>query len=571
MLKKFLQVSLLVGAAVVLSLQAQAQSVSLNIIGSSAQFLEAGLGANYTSGGINAPCVWSVSSSNIVATDTSVTPSAVDKGSAWVEWTKGGGTCAVPGSTSLIYAYLNTDSVVGNRCLFNSTCTISYAPGSGTAPSGLILTGGTANCGTTGECTLPAVIANKLTNVRPNVAATDIRPEDAEFAISRALHPCGSPVVSGSQYLGLGYSNGGVIDSAVSTKAFNVVYFLLPSSYNVTLVGATAELVAVHGDGTGTGFATSGNLSNSTLAKMLDGTIETTPNGGAANVLLREPLSGTYNTMEYNIPNATGNTVGITPASANKTSQDVGLNQAVAQRNCSDNGTGTAAVTTLKFTNSTTGATRLRAIGTGEELSEVGSYANGKGGTNNLGYSFWSVANFASLGTVARTGFYTVDDVDPLDKTSCSYTGVIPTTGSAALACVDMHNVGNGTYPIWSLLRMVNTNTSISSTVATLASAEQHFVSFNTTTSRPDFIVPSSMSVVRSHFVPPVPTGDSFKYYEPASTSIANGDAQLGNGRTACTSPELGGDVGGVVITLTSDSSWCSTNSNTHGQTGERR
>jgi hypothetical protein len=579
MLKKFLKVSLVIGAAVAsLSLSANAQTVKLNIIGSSAYWLEAGLGANFSGtvsnpGLIKATCVWSENTNTVAATDTSVSPSAVDKGSAWVAWTTGtGGTCAAPSSSSLVYAYLNTDSVVGNRCLFNSTtCTIAFPTGN-PAPANQILTGGVANCGTTGECALPTTVTNVLnTFKKANVAASDIRPEDAEFAIARAQKPCGTAVASGSQYLGLGYTNGGtlgVINSAIpsSTKTFNVVNFSLPTGtnpYNVTLVGATALVVAVHGDGTSTGFATSGNLTNSQLAKLLDGTTQTTPNGGAANVLVREPLSGTYNTMEYNIPNASGNTLGITPASANKTSQDVGLNQAVAQRNCNSNGTGTSAVTTLKFVNATTGATRLRAIGTGEELAEVGSFANASGGTNNIGYGFWSLANYTSLGAVSNTGYYKIDNVDPLTSsaTGCSYTGVLPVSGTA-LKCVDMHNVANGTYPIWSLLRMVNTDTTVSGTIQNLATSTQKFVSFNSTTARPDFIVPAQLQVVRSHFIPPIGTG------EP--TVAANGDFQLGDGSSACIANELGGDVGGIVLTLTADSANCNGTSKT-GQTAERR
>jgi hypothetical protein len=405
------------------------------------------------------------------------------------------------------------------------------------------------------------------TFAKANVAATDIRPEDAEFAITRALTTCPNTVGS-PQYLGLGYTSGGahgLINSAIpsSTKSFNVVNFSLPTvtnPYNVTLVGATAVLVAVHGDGTASGFATSGNLSNSNLAKLLDGTTQTTPAGGAANVLIREPLSGTYNTMEYNIPNATGNTTGITPASANKTSQDVGLTQATTQRNC--NATTGFAINPLKFTNATTGATRLRAIGTGEELTQVGAYANTSGGTNNLGYGFWSVSNFAGVGAVSHTAFYTVDTVDPLDSTTCSYTGTIPTNGTNALKCVDMHNVANGTYPIWSLLRLVNTDTTVSGTAATLAGAAQAFVTFNSTTAHPDFITPDKMTVVRSHFIPPAGTGQP--------TVAANGDWQLNDGSSACTANESGGDVGGVVITLTTDNGNCTGSSKT-GLTGQRR
>ncbi len=64
MLKNFLKVSLVIGAALAsLSQQANAQTVKLNIIGSSAYWLEAGLGANFSgsTGLIKASCVWSES------------------------------------------------------------------------------------------------------------------------------------------------------------------------------------------------------------------------------------------------------------------------------------------------------------------------------------------------------------------------------------------------------------------------------------------------------------------------------------------------------------------------------
>lgn len=39
----------------------------------------------------------------------------------------------------------------------------------------------------------------------------------------------------------------------------------------------------------------------------------------------------------------------------------------------------------------------------------------------------------------------------------------------------------------------------------------------------------------------------------------------------ACTAvPEAGGYVGGVVVTLSANSTWCTDNKNTHGQTGGR-
>jgi hypothetical protein len=71
------------------------------------------------------------------------------------------------------------------------------------------------------------------------------------------------------------------------------------------------------------------------------------------------------------------------------------------------------------------------------------------------------------------------------------------------------------------------------------------------------------MTAVRSHFTPPAGTG------YPATN--ANGDSALGNGRTACTAKEAGGDVGGVVIALTTDSSYCTAHGVTTGETGLRR
>jgi hypothetical protein len=96
--------------------------------------------------------------------------------------------------------------------------------------------------------------------------------------------------------------------------------------------------------------------------------------------------------------------------------------------------------------------------------------------------------------------------------------------------------------------------------VQALATSADKFVSFGQTTSRPDFITPSSLSVVRSHFTPPGVT----------TNPLANGDSKLGAMNSPCNATEAGGDVGGVIFTLTSDSSFCSTNGVKTGQTGHR-
>jgi hypothetical protein len=551
-MKNLLKASFALGvAALALSAtNAKAQTVSINGLGSSALFLELGLGANSTSGLIHASCVWSENTSTVVATDTSAGAALTDKGNAWAAWTVGtGGTCAQPASNAKVYGYLQTDSVVGNRCLFNAhlapaKCSIAY-PTDTPAPAGLILGAK--------EVALPVNVANALNASQVNVAGTDIRPEDAEFAIARTLKSCGTPVATGSQYLGLGYPNGSVIKSFFSASTFNVINFSLHVGFTVTPVGATPIVVVVNGYPDSTGLSQAGitNLSTSTLAKFLDGTYSyadqmlPTPaaSGDKVTTIIREPLSGTYNTMEYNVPNTT----------VNQTSQDVGVNQLANQKNCS----GTGVKSNPMHIQGASFGYRSRAIGTGQELSSVIATSN------SLGYGFWSVANYAGYTPAAapRAKYLTINGVDPLLKSGVAYTGTVPVTGSTALANVDLHTTGNGTYPIWSLLRLVSTGSTTPVAVTNLATSAQAFVSFGTTTSRPDFIIPSSLTVVRSHFIPPAGVD------EP--TTAANG--HIGLTSSACTAAETGGDVGGVVYSLRTDSSYCTTNNVTTGHTGQRQ
>ena len=122
----------------------RAQTVVFNAIGSSAQFLEAGLAAGSATtaspAGLGATCVWSKNSANTGALEAKdPTTAQTESGNAWVAWTPGsGGTCAAPATNSQIYAFLQTDSTVGVRCYFNK-CTMGAATSpAGTAPDGLI-------------------------------------------------------------------------------------------------------------------------------------------------------------------------------------------------------------------------------------------------------------------------------------------------------------------------------------------------------------------------------------------------------------------------------------------------
>jgi hypothetical protein len=572
-------------ALLALAMNANAQTVQVNGIGSSALFLEAGLGASSTTtGSIHASCVWSgnnsASAGNVVAaTDTSSGTSESDAGNAWVAWTTGsGGTCTSPASDAAVYAYLQTDSVVGDRCLFNANnfspakCTIAY-PTTAVAPAGLIL--GVAN-----EHALPTSISAALNSATVNAAGTDIRPEDALFATARATNGhgnCGTAIVSGSQYLGLGYNNGDNIVSSFGTapSVFHAINFTLPTksgnNYAVTPVGATPILVVVNGQTTRSGFGAHSfsNIQSQTLAELLDGTLSLTGEAGGGSggnpvtVLLREPLSGTYNTMEYNVPNRL-NIPGSGGAPAQfGTSQDVGHNQAAAQQACD---TSHNPIMTLNV-GTAGGGHRRRAIGTGQELSEVIDATN----ADVLGYGFWSVANFAGFTSSAAPNarYLTVDGVDPLITTSSNHNGNIPLTGTTDLENVTLSHVADGSYPIWSLLRFVTFGATAPTAVTDLSTAAQEFVSEGTTTSRPDFVTVSNLQVVRSHFVPPAPAVVNPGVSDGQPTPAANGSVGH-SGTSACTKPEVGGDVGGVIITLATNETNCAADGGS-GTTGERR
>jgi hypothetical protein len=565
---KFLK-GLLGGVALLLfanTVTAHAQ-VEFAGIGSSAQFLQLGEAAALETEGTIYPeaCVWTQASglsTTAFALDPTTSNTAKDSGQVWVTWTKGStGTCTAPAGTGIFVSfYLQTDSVVGDRCLFNA-CHVEF-PAALTATSNLLSSVNSS----ISEVALPTAIFNLLmptsAGTTVNAAGTDIRPEDAEFAIKRATTSCGSSVatgtygsVSSTQYLGLGYNstftsgNSNSVITGFTGSTFNVVPFSLPSSFTVTPLGATPILVVVNStDGSSTGFDDSNitNLNRSTLALYLDGSIGNTQDalipgdtetGKPTTVILREPLSGTYNTMEYNIPN----TLGL------QTSQDVGFNQlpfsssTAFNRNCNGPvGTGVEPEWNANGTAMTalaSGANRIRAIGTGQELSFALTPPSGAN-TDVLAYAFWSTSNFAGFTSSAapHAKYLSIDGVDPL---FANYNGTIPTT-STALHTVTFTHVADGTYPIWSLLRLVTTASGATTAAQDLATGAQIFGAPGVTATHPDFIPFTSLHVERSHFTPP---GVTYPGSTPKNSMCS-------------TQAEQGGDVGGIPIPCKADSDY---------------
>lgn len=509
---------------VVTSSNAQATWV-FNGAGSSALYLEGGEAAAAqlqtvagTGGtlGDTYQCVWT-SSAAVVATDPTTTQT--ESGQSWVAWSidtaTGGTDCLNAGTNPQVYTYEQTDSVVGNRLLFNSATEVASSASVAAQTKPLIYVanacqaGGwdsSANPNTPVEtCNLPSSIQTLLQSpFQINVAGTDIRPEDALFATDRALTPCGTAIpftlgqTTTSQYLGLGYTSGGTaISSYYSSGTFHVTSFSLPSGYQVFRFGAAPIVVHVNQTNASgapsvgaAGFGDAGitNIPSGVLANFLDGTLSRTQDIPGATgtsqgvtVLIREPLSGTYNTMEYNVPNTL----------ENQTSSDVGQVQQATQRAC--------ATTANPMHIATKAGIRARVVGTGE--MEKVMFGQELPGANTffpavLGWSFWSQPNFqnayaGSGGYQFDARYLMVDGVDPLQN---SYTGgTIPTVGNGLLTNVTLAHVIDGTYPIWSFLRLVCTgaNPTACTTASNLVQTAQNYValgSFASALHPPDFV-----------------------------------------------------------------------------------
>jgi hypothetical protein len=212
---------------------------------------------------------------------------------------------------------------------------------------------------------------------------------------------------------------------------------------------------------------------------------------------------------------------------------------------------------------------RSRVIGTGEMLNVLFGVTNiGAPPTGAiLGYAFWSTQNFKNAysgsspyNTNAR--YLTVDGVDPLLNFYGPYpgsagpcgsgtcpAGTIPTPGNGGVGSVTLANDADGSYPIWSFLRLVCTGRGTSAACAaanSLTTAAQSFVTFGAAKSQPDLVPIASATVVRSHFLPPG--------IGTLGCTLSNGTIVSDGGAIkGINEPECGGDVGGEVLTIVSD------------------
>jgi len=419
-------------------------------------------------------------------------------GNIWVVWDDGN-------NPTVICAYLSIDSAIGVRSFFAYPSAILSMPSGDVGSNGDQLV---PNPMPPDE-PLPQAVYNALNNSTFNAGMTDIRPEDALFATNRALAPLTD------DRSGLGYGPGPVgtpIKSAFSGSFVQPVAFALsgqdpisgqtiPFTYATSSIGAAPVVVFVNTTILQAGHFGNPRFTNAlrfNLAGLLSGystrthdiTTSLVAPAAGARVMVREPLSGTYNTMEFNIPRSkeigSSQEIGVDP------SVDNPLNQHYA-----------------------TGGSRQRVVGTGQMVSEVVAIPDA------IGYAFWSFGNFANA--VTSTKYITVDGIDPLRNVYTN--GFFPTCPNPPCpGLLTFPHILDGTYPIWSVLRMVTVDP-VPPFVQTLLSAAQTEAG-----NIPDFVPASQLFVFRSH-------------YNQSGVTGANGHLN----------PEAGGDMGGAVLTANSD------------------
>ena len=501
MLKKMKVVSMALafaaGAILASNSYGQTDTILFNGAGSSAAFNAIALAARISNvGGTSGVCGnhdWTLKSGG-QGIDTRASGINPLTGNIWIVWSD------VSGGTRTVCSYLNVDSIQGNRLFFAVPRATLSLPGITTSTPG----GQIVPLLPTDEL-LPQDVINALNGATFNAAPTDIRPEDALFGTTRAL----TPLTMG----GLGYGPGPIgttIMSHFSSKSAQVVAYAINGTdpisgdparaYTTAEVGAQVQLILVNTTNTATGHLGSTgfkNVDRFVLAKVLDGTLgctrDLTPASGlpqvALTVLEREPLSGTFNTLEFSVP--ADKEIG--------SSQEAGVN-----------------AMNLLDLSGPCGSVRQRVVGTGEMVSEVGAVAD------SIGYTFFSFGNVAPVVTTAK--YLTVDGVDPIHN---GYTtGTLPTCTAPCSGALTFPNVANGSYPIWNVLRVVTSSPEPSGVGSLVTAAQREVVNI------PDFLAFSKLNVFRSHYL-------------QSGVSPMNGHIAR--------STEAGGDMGGAVFTVQAD------------------
>ena len=494
-----------------------------------------------------------------------------EPGNIWIEWND---AAATHSPNAVVCFYLVLDSIVGVR---------EYEAGATLVlPAGLV---GVADANIVpllgpGE-PLPANIQNIINGAKLNVGHTDIRPEDAKFASMRAM-TSQAVQVTGRSSTGVGFGPfpiGTKIQSAVSGATAQPVDFAIDPGdtdpltggpvrrYAEIALGAAPIMVIANYSNTGSGHfgdpaLAISNINLNTLAITLAGgsAISIPPAVNATNfgfhirdlstaagasaapdpgihTFVREPLSGTYNTMEWCGPNSWRIAGDIRFAPGEVSGQDANV-----------------AANPLLQTAPNTG-TRKRVIGSGEMVAQVNNNVDG------FGYSFWNFSSFqgkdcTSSSCVNGTNalkYLSVEGVEPLydgPSANPNGAGVLPqctTSGGVIVSCPQLPftHIVDGSYPVWSKYRAIYDASDPTNIAATLIGTYAQEIAANPANGAnpgsgilTDFVPVKNLQAFRSHYAQVVRT--SGVAFSP------NNGFKLGV-------PETGGDAGGLVMTIQSE------------------
>jgi hypothetical protein len=521
--------------------RAHAQTLKTLIAGASSQWQTLALaaennGTSLVAGGGQTFHYTSSSNFNLIDSRGGTT---TDTGQIWIVWDSNTAGADV-------WAFVSVDSVTGSRCYFAvPKCTVSYPGTTLPTPANAITVWPDGTSDTQPPASVAALFADVSQTV--NVAATDIRPEDAVFAECRVNSPLGAGSAGGAasdQLDGLGYSQAAATQAAgacyaftttaqgaingighpivsgypASTKKANVLAFAISgkdpitgtkiAAYTVYPIGAAPVVFLTNRQHN---LANLANVSEQQLQQVLSGTNCDGGAFGAAfagpiNIFLRDPQSGTYNVVEATV--ARYPTVYPNPVIG--LSQETNVN--APANNYELNGYASACATGA--------GQRWRTIGTSEEIKAVYNSNGSAFGTNardGIGYAYFSYGNANTSGTVLSDspnyGYLQLDNVDPIwasygigqaiDPGEPTVPGelpsqvdlpsaAVPTGCASSFPCPEnkiwgggasFPNLRNGTYRSWSVLRLIATGTAGTNAAALITAAEKAAVLVT-----PDFV-----------------------------------------------------------------------------------
>jgi hypothetical protein len=565
--------------------------------GSSAMWQTLALAAWNCQAPATAPCFHYTSKSAFYVVDTRPTSGTLggsnnlDQGPLWIVWDS---TPASKGGPK-VWADLKVDSVVGDRCyLASPRCYINDNLPTGsafpTASNNITFVWG---ADTTPPASVQALFTGQgAQGTQVNAAATDIRPEDAGFAICRVNSAVGQAAGGGTvngfdATDGLGYNqtnpsgtcapsvaNGATLANLVGTPiqsaidggcpagtCANVLAFNQPGGTDpftgaaipaaTTVSVGAVPVVFIYGNAGGQLAGMPGNVTQAQLQNVFSGTLCDASAFGLANngiqVYLREPESGTMNTTEatvFRMPvNAPAHPTGLVYGMSQETGVNANVNNPL---------TGALA---CPDSNGDANGGRWRTIGTGQEVSSVQKsfsantwHSNAGQITDGIGYSFNGFGNFSNIAGNPAYGYVSVDGIDPIFAThpannelpACAY----PCSEAAIWGSfgTSYPNVRNGTYGAWSVVRIVTASSGATLTaVKQLVTASQNFAVLDV----PDYVPATAAAgdpgllVWRSHYQQWDGTGATIGSAPSNCTFNAGGNPTGG---------DKGGDMGGCVL-----------------------